>query len=197
MYVCGGGAPSVVDGACGWGVSSSPWWPAVCVAAHPTPAAAVAAGAVWLAPSHSVTAVVPPTHPSLAHAHVHTHIVPSTTTTTPPPQEHKHWEDSFKVYERGVALFKFPHARDIWASYLKQFVERWAWRGGGGRGGLGHWGATGAYMGGGGMVWGGCRGGAMFCCWTAPCRGWRWCCPRLAMLSGVWCVFARAPGRAR
>jgi pre-mRNA-splicing factor SYF1 len=29
------------------------------------------------------------------------------------------------VYERGVALFKYPHVRDIWAAYLKQFVERW------------------------------------------------------------------------
>jgi hypothetical protein len=43
----------------------------------------------------------------------------------PPPQENKFWEDSFQVYERGVALFRFPHVRDIWAAYLKQFVERY------------------------------------------------------------------------
>ncbi|KAG1676470.1 hypothetical protein FOA52_002290 [Chlamydomonas sp. UWO 241] len=40
-------------------------------------------------------------------------------------QEHKFWEDSFRVYERGVALFKYPHARDIWQSYLSHFVERY------------------------------------------------------------------------
>ncbi len=41
------------------------------------------------------------------------------------PQEHKHWEDSFRVYERGISLFKYPHVEDIWAAYLKQFVERY------------------------------------------------------------------------
>ncbi|GFH20268.1 uncharacterized protein HaLaN_17360, partial [Haematococcus lacustris] len=39
--------------------------------------------------------------------------------------EHKFWEDSFQVYERGVALFKYPHVRDIWVAYLKHFVERY------------------------------------------------------------------------
>ena len=28
------------------------------------------------------------------------------------------------MYERGVNLFKFPHSREIWQAYLKQFVER-------------------------------------------------------------------------
>lgn len=40
-------------------------------------------------------------------------------------QEHKFWEDSFQVYERGVALFRFPHVREIWTAYLKQFVARY------------------------------------------------------------------------
>ncbi|KAJ9518397.1 hypothetical protein QJQ45_018420 [Haematococcus lacustris] len=40
-------------------------------------------------------------------------------------QDHKFWEDSFQVYERGVALFKYPHVRDIWVAYLKHFVERY------------------------------------------------------------------------
>jgi len=40
-------------------------------------------------------------------------------------QENKHWEDSFQVYERGVALFKYPHVKDIWTAYLAQFVERY------------------------------------------------------------------------
>eukprot|EP00227_Mantoniella_beaufortii_P007544 CAMPEP_0197590830 /NCGR_PEP_ID=MMETSP1326-20131121/12238_1 /TAXON_ID=1155430 /ORGANISM="Genus nov. species nov., Strain RCC2288" /LENGTH=890 /DNA_ID=CAMNT_0043156111 /DNA_START=130 /DNA_END=2802 /DNA_ORIENTATION=- len=39
-------------------------------------------------------------------------------------QENKLFEDSFQVYERGVNLFKFPHSREIWQAYLKQFVER-------------------------------------------------------------------------
>ena len=40
-------------------------------------------------------------------------------------QEHKYWEESFQVYERGIALFKWPHVRDIWRAYLSQFVERY------------------------------------------------------------------------
>ena len=40
-------------------------------------------------------------------------------------QEHKFWEESFKVYERGLALFKWPHVRDLWQTYLSQFVQRY------------------------------------------------------------------------
>uniref|UniRef100_A0A061S5R0 Pre-mRNA-splicing factor SYF1 n=1 Tax=Tetraselmis sp. GSL018 TaxID=582737 RepID=A0A061S5R0_9CHLO len=40
-------------------------------------------------------------------------------------QENKHWEESFKVYEKGVSLFKYPHVKDIWECYLKQFTERY------------------------------------------------------------------------
>jgi len=29
------------------------------------------------------------------------------------------------VYERGVALFRYPHVKDIWAAYLAQFVARY------------------------------------------------------------------------
>ena len=39
-------------------------------------------------------------------------------------QENKYWEDSFRVYERGVAIFKYPHVKEIWQAYLKHFVER-------------------------------------------------------------------------
>jgi hypothetical protein len=39
-------------------------------------------------------------------------------------QENKHWEAAFQVYERGTALFKYPHVADIWAAYLKSFVAR-------------------------------------------------------------------------
>ena len=40
-------------------------------------------------------------------------------------QENKFWEDSFRVYERAVSLFKYPHSREIWQSYLKHFVARY------------------------------------------------------------------------
>ncbi|KAL3151001.1 hypothetical protein ABBQ38_012874 [Trebouxia sp. C0009 RCD-2024] len=40
-------------------------------------------------------------------------------------QELKFWEESFKVYERGLALFKWPHVRDLWQTYLAQFVQRY------------------------------------------------------------------------
>ncbi|KAL6771434.1 XAB2 [Auxenochlorella protothecoides x Auxenochlorella symbiontica] len=40
-------------------------------------------------------------------------------------QESKYWEDSFRVYERGVALFKYPHVKDIWQAYLAFFNQRY------------------------------------------------------------------------
>ncbi len=40
-------------------------------------------------------------------------------------QEAKYWEESFRVYERGVALFKYPHVKDIWQAYLMNFVQRY------------------------------------------------------------------------
>lgn len=40
-------------------------------------------------------------------------------------QEHKYWEEAFRVYERGVALFRYPHVKDIWAAYLAHFVARY------------------------------------------------------------------------
>ena len=40
-------------------------------------------------------------------------------------QENKFFEESFQVYERGIALFKWPHVSDIWQAYLSQFVERY------------------------------------------------------------------------
>lgn len=29
------------------------------------------------------------------------------------------------MYERGIALFKYPHVKDIWTAYLAAFVERY------------------------------------------------------------------------
>eukprot|EP00192_Tetraselmis_astigmatica_P009541 CAMPEP_0117678744 /NCGR_PEP_ID=MMETSP0804-20121206/17458_1 /TAXON_ID=1074897 /ORGANISM="Tetraselmis astigmatica, Strain CCMP880" /LENGTH=902 /DNA_ID=CAMNT_0005488147 /DNA_START=252 /DNA_END=2960 /DNA_ORIENTATION=+ len=40
-------------------------------------------------------------------------------------QENKYWEDSFRVYEKGVSLFKYPHVKDIWQAYLTHFSERY------------------------------------------------------------------------
>uniref|UniRef100_M4BDI9 Uncharacterized protein n=2 Tax=Hyaloperonospora arabidopsidis (strain Emoy2) TaxID=559515 RepID=M4BDI9_HYAAE len=42
-------------------------------------------------------------------------------------EENKYFEESFRVYERGLALFpKFPHAGVLWETYLTKFVERYA-----------------------------------------------------------------------
>lgn len=40
-------------------------------------------------------------------------------------QEHKYFEDAFKVYEKGTQIFKYPHVKDIWITYLSKFVKRY------------------------------------------------------------------------
>ncbi|KII88726.1 hypothetical protein PLICRDRAFT_41946 [Plicaturopsis crispa FD-325 SS-3] len=40
-------------------------------------------------------------------------------------EENKYFEDSFKVYERGVELFTFPVSFEIWNIYLSKFVKRY------------------------------------------------------------------------
>ncbi|KAK7331774.1 hypothetical protein VNO80_28514 [Phaseolus coccineus] len=40
-------------------------------------------------------------------------------------EEHKYFEDAFKVYERGVKIFKYPHVKEIWVTYLSKFVKRY------------------------------------------------------------------------
>ncbi|KAK9154116.1 hypothetical protein Sjap_001596 [Stephania japonica] len=40
-------------------------------------------------------------------------------------EENKYFEDAFKVYERGVKIFKYPHVKDIWITYLSKFVKRY------------------------------------------------------------------------
>ncbi|ORZ33401.1 hypothetical protein BCR44DRAFT_1438412 [Catenaria anguillulae PL171] len=35
-----------------------------------------------------------------------------------------YWEDAFKVYERGIALFPYPIAQDLWAVYIPKFMRR-------------------------------------------------------------------------
>jgi tetratricopeptide (TPR) repeat protein len=39
--------------------------------------------------------------------------------------EGKYFEDAFRVYEKGVAAFKYPHVKDLWQAYLTQFVGRY------------------------------------------------------------------------
>ena len=41
-------------------------------------------------------------------------------------EENKYFEDAFRTYERGIALFKWPNVYDIWLTYLCKFVERYA-----------------------------------------------------------------------
>ncbi|KAF8516912.1 spliceosome complex protein [Hysterangium stoloniferum] len=40
-------------------------------------------------------------------------------------EENDYFEESFKVYERGVELFTFPVAFEIWNIYLSKFVKRY------------------------------------------------------------------------
>ncbi|EEB05835.1 complexed with Cdc5 protein Cwf3 [Schizosaccharomyces japonicus yFS275] len=40
-------------------------------------------------------------------------------------EENQFFEDSFKVYERGVALFSYPVAFELWNLYLTKFVQRY------------------------------------------------------------------------
>lgn len=39
-------------------------------------------------------------------------------------EEKKYFEDSFRVYEKGISLFKYPHVYPIWLAYLRKFTER-------------------------------------------------------------------------
>uniref|UniRef100_F6SBF1 Suppressor of forked domain-containing protein n=1 Tax=Ciona intestinalis TaxID=7719 RepID=F6SBF1_CIOIN len=40
-------------------------------------------------------------------------------------EENNYFEDAFKAYERGVALFKWPNVYDIWNTYLTKFIKRY------------------------------------------------------------------------
>ncbi|XP_077986681.1 pre-mRNA-splicing factor SYF1-like [Glandiceps talaboti] len=41
-------------------------------------------------------------------------------------EEHNYFEEAFKAYERGIALFKWPNVYDIWNTYLTKFIERYS-----------------------------------------------------------------------
>ncbi|KAG7263622.1 hypothetical protein CRUP_012857 [Coryphaenoides rupestris] len=40
-------------------------------------------------------------------------------------EEHNYFEESFKAYERGIALFRWPNVYDIWNTYLTKFIDRY------------------------------------------------------------------------
>ncbi|EDV28130.1 uncharacterized protein TRIADDRAFT_21689, partial [Trichoplax adhaerens] len=40
-------------------------------------------------------------------------------------EENHYFEEAFKAYERGIALFNWPHVYDIWLTYLKKFIARY------------------------------------------------------------------------
>lgn len=40
-------------------------------------------------------------------------------------EEHGYFEEAFRVYEKGIALFKWPNVYDIWNAYLTKFLKRY------------------------------------------------------------------------
>lgn len=40
-------------------------------------------------------------------------------------EEQDYYEDSFKIYERGLELFKYPIAFELWNIYLTKFIKRY------------------------------------------------------------------------
>lgn len=40
-------------------------------------------------------------------------------------EEHSCYEEAFRIYERGVSVFKFPHSREIWLQYINRFIQRY------------------------------------------------------------------------
>ncbi|ELU10183.1 hypothetical protein CAPTEDRAFT_149139 [Capitella teleta] len=40
-------------------------------------------------------------------------------------EENNYYEEAFKAYERGIALFKWPNVYDIWNTYLTKFIQRY------------------------------------------------------------------------
>ncbi|KAJ2883338.1 pre-mRNA-splicing factor syf1 [Coemansia aciculifera] len=41
-------------------------------------------------------------------------------------EDHSFFEDSFRVFERGISVFGYPVAIDLWNVYLARFVKRYA-----------------------------------------------------------------------
>ena len=43
-------------------------------------------------------------------------------------EERNYFEDSFRAYERGVSLFKWPYSATIWRTYLCKFLTRYGFK---------------------------------------------------------------------
>uniref|UniRef100_A0A0G4GTZ3 Suppressor of forked domain-containing protein n=1 Tax=Chromera velia CCMP2878 TaxID=1169474 RepID=A0A0G4GTZ3_9ALVE len=43
-------------------------------------------------------------------------------------EERKYFEDSFRAFESGIALFSWPHVLPLWLLYLSKFVQRYGGR---------------------------------------------------------------------
>lgn len=41
-------------------------------------------------------------------------------------EDHHYYEESFKVFESGVALFHWPNVYEIWIVYINKFIARYA-----------------------------------------------------------------------
>ncbi|KAF6214821.1 hypothetical protein GE061_009564, partial [Apolygus lucorum] len=40
-------------------------------------------------------------------------------------EEHNYYEEAFRAYEKGIALFRWPNVFDIWNTYLTKFLKRY------------------------------------------------------------------------
>lgn len=40
-------------------------------------------------------------------------------------EDNHYYEDSFKIYEFGISLFKWPALYEIWLVYIEKFIERY------------------------------------------------------------------------
>src|SRR5699024_8178047 len=40
-------------------------------------------------------------------------------------EENNYYEESFKAYEKGISIFKWPNVYDIWNTYLAKFLRRY------------------------------------------------------------------------
>lgn len=40
-------------------------------------------------------------------------------------EEHNYFEETFRAYEKGISLFKWPNVHDIWNTYLSKFLKRY------------------------------------------------------------------------
>jgi len=40
-------------------------------------------------------------------------------------EENNYFEEAFRAYEKGIALFRWPHVYDLWNTYLSKFLDRY------------------------------------------------------------------------